>query len=232
MKTDKTFRNDKGRAGEDRIIILGVKTKTSNKTSKASARERILDAAVLRFSRQSYEETGLREIASDVGVDVAYVHRCFGSKEQLFAAALDAAIEPQHDYPDARDELPAHIARDFIKRDPEKWKNGDGQSIRPFDLIVRSMASTDASNALRAYLQKEVIDPLSERSGSECQAALIISWLAGVSMLRNIIKIDCFQEIDERALETELAKVISALLADAPAPEAKSKTPKPKQTRK
>jgi len=59
-------------------------------------RERILEAAIRQFSRRSYEQTGLRDIATDVGVDVAYVHRCFGSKENLFAEALRAAIGADH----------------------------------------------------------------------------------------------------------------------------------------
>ena len=35
-----------------------------------TTRERILKAAILRFSTHSYEETGLRDIAADVGVDI------------------------------------------------------------------------------------------------------------------------------------------------------------------
>lgn len=37
-----------------------------------TTRERILKAAMLRFSTHSYEETGLRDLAADVGVDSAY----------------------------------------------------------------------------------------------------------------------------------------------------------------
>lgn len=40
-----------------------------------TTRERILKAAILRFSAHSYDNTGLRDIAADVGVDMAYVHR-------------------------------------------------------------------------------------------------------------------------------------------------------------
>ena len=58
-------------------------------------RERILEAAIEHFSRRSYEETGLREIASAARVDVAYVHRCFGSKKRLFADAVSAAVKPK-----------------------------------------------------------------------------------------------------------------------------------------
>jgi AcrR family transcriptional regulator len=48
--------------------------------------------APVRFTRTSYEQTGLRDIAADVGIDVAYVHRCFGSKKRLFAKAGNARV--------------------------------------------------------------------------------------------------------------------------------------------
>ena len=61
-----------------------------------STRERILSAALHRFSNRSYEQTGLRDIAADAGVDVANVHRSFGSKQQLFAEVLRKASTTHH----------------------------------------------------------------------------------------------------------------------------------------
>lgn len=46
----------------------------------SATRDRILNAAILRFARSSYESVGLRDIAADAGVDVAYVHRLFWFK--------------------------------------------------------------------------------------------------------------------------------------------------------
>jgi len=54
---------------------------TETNSTPQSTVDRILAAAVKRFATNSYEATGLRDIASDAGVDVAYVHRRFGSKE-------------------------------------------------------------------------------------------------------------------------------------------------------
>ena len=70
-------------------------TRIIRPTAEDTTRERILKAAMLRFSTYSYEETGLRDIATDVGVDTAYVHRSFGSKEKLFREAVDAIVRPE-----------------------------------------------------------------------------------------------------------------------------------------
>ncbi len=57
----------------------------------ATTWQHILEAATVRFAHYSYEDTRLRDIAADVDVDVAFVHRSFGSKAQLFSEAVNAA---------------------------------------------------------------------------------------------------------------------------------------------
>src|SRR2546421_8360402 len=50
----------------------------------AETRAALLAAARIRFARDGYEATNLRDIAADVGVNVALISRYFGSKEGLF----------------------------------------------------------------------------------------------------------------------------------------------------
>jgi AcrR family transcriptional regulator len=65
--------------------------------STVATRDRILNAAMERFSRTSYEQTGLRDIAADVGVDVAYVHRCFARKNISSPRRLGPRYSPRVD---------------------------------------------------------------------------------------------------------------------------------------
>ena len=55
-----------------------------------ATRQAILDVARERFTAHSYDDVGMRDIAREVGVDAALVSRYFGSKEDLFTAALDS----------------------------------------------------------------------------------------------------------------------------------------------
>ena len=48
---------------------------------------------MLLFARMPYCDTSLRDIAAAAEVDVAYVHRSFGSKAEIFRHAL-AALDP------------------------------------------------------------------------------------------------------------------------------------------
>ena len=57
--------------------------------SNDTTRDRILKAAMLRFSTQSYEETGLREIAADVGDHLR------GAGDGALQRRVGAALEGQ-----------------------------------------------------------------------------------------------------------------------------------------
>lgn len=56
------------------------------------SRERILEAAASRFLRHGYPGTTLGSIAADVGVTTPALYWHFGSKEELFASALEQVL--------------------------------------------------------------------------------------------------------------------------------------------
>ena len=59
----------------------------------AAVRERLLDAAAELFGRQGFARTSLRDLASAAGVTPAMVSYYFGSKEGLYSALLERALE-------------------------------------------------------------------------------------------------------------------------------------------
>ena len=59
----------------------------------ASARERILDAAVRRIAREGIDDARIARIATDAGVSSAAVHYHFESREALLAEALEHSYE-------------------------------------------------------------------------------------------------------------------------------------------
>jgi AcrR family transcriptional regulator len=65
--------------------------------SKTSiTKEKILDAAEGLFMEHGFEATGLRQITTDAGVNLAAVHYHFGSKEELFQAVLTRRLDPMN----------------------------------------------------------------------------------------------------------------------------------------
>src|SRR5260221_2882741 len=57
-----------------------------------ATRQAILDSALMAFTRSGYNGVGVREIAKGAGVTAMLVNRYFGSKEQLFAEVVEAAL--------------------------------------------------------------------------------------------------------------------------------------------
>lgn len=178
--------------------------------SDDTTRDRILKAAMLRFSTHSYEETGLRDIAADVGVDMAYVHRCFGSKEKLFRAAVAAIFQPELTFGGDADELHCTLAREALAVT-------GANEIRPLDIVVRSFSSPEASRVLREEIEANFTNPLSsKRNISPKRAALIGAFLAGFGISRNVIQLAELQEPEGGELEALLAQVIAGLIEVEP----------------
>jgi len=60
---------------------------------RASARQRMLDAAVRRIAREGIDEVRIARIARDAGVSPSLVHYHFASREALLAEALEHSYE-------------------------------------------------------------------------------------------------------------------------------------------
>lgn len=179
-------------------------------------RDRILEAAILRFARSSYEETGLRDVAADVGVDVAYVHRCFGSKQRLFASAVAATIEPSRFLGGTVGDLPCLLARQVCSRDGGRRRD----EVQPLDIVIRSLSSPEASQVLREFILKGFVDPLAERleRPAATRAALIAAFLTGAGILRNVIGIEPLCEAAGGELENLIATAIEGMMTSVAGP--------------
>jgi len=164
-------------------------------------RERILEAAIEQFSRRSYEETGLRDIAAAARVDVAYVHRCFGSKKRLFADAVSAAVKPGELLDVSPDKIPATLAWDVLAT--------RGTRAKGLDIILNSMASREAGPIVRDFYAYGVVKPLAEKLGvSAMHAAVIAALITGVATLRNVVGLASLGEPEGGDLERLLAHLI------------------------
>src|SRR6266542_4541421 len=72
--------------------------KTSPKNSRSRGeitRERLVEVACDEFVHHGFHATSMRQIADKAGVAVGGIYNHFGSKDELFAAVLDA-YHPYH----------------------------------------------------------------------------------------------------------------------------------------
>ena len=68
--------------------------RTGRRPGNPDTREAILAAAREAFAERGFDGASIRAIATAAGVDPALVHHYFGTKEQLFLAAMQVADRP------------------------------------------------------------------------------------------------------------------------------------------
>lgn len=175
----------------------------------AATQAAILRAARTQFAHHSYEQVGLREIAAGANVNVALVIRYFGSKEQLFSAAVAGqfALGPLLDSP--RDTLGRQLAQYVLQKD------GGTDALGPLLTLLRSASSTLAGPVMQASLQADFIAPLAAWLGGEqaqLRASLIAACLSGLALTREVLRVDALADPDIEPLIRWVAPELQAYI--------------------
>lgn len=194
----------------ERALGVSAVTRQVGAQGKPAARDRILLAAARRFASASYEEVSLRDIAGDVGVDVAYVHRSYGSKANLFEAALQAASggTPLDDLGGVgRDAFAAALVARLVEKEQQRPIDG----VDPMDIIIRSLASRNASDVLRDKARREFLQPIARRleDQGELRASTIIALLMGFGIARDLLRLDPLVATEN---ETQMRQLLEAAI--------------------
>jgi AcrR family transcriptional regulator len=156
-------------------------------------RQRIVDAARERFTRDGYERATVRAIAADAGVDVAMVYYFFGSKEGLFSAsALTGPEHPLHQLAALLDEGPNQVGQRLVRRFVEHWDRGG--AFEPFMAVWRSAAIQPQA---RKVLHDALAGPVAKRvaaefgvTDAELRVELVASHLAGLAFARYQLRLE------------------------------------------
>ena len=169
----------------------------------AATRTAILDAARERFAAESYDDVGMRDIARDVGVDAALISRYFGSKDDLFLAALDSCSDGSTLMSGDKSEFGRRVAHEIVF-EPKKAEKLKGMAI-----MLRSIGSNKAAEMVQNTCTARFFGPLEEWiSGPDARvrARLLAGFIMGMSVSRelgggsfNIDQADCEKMRDRLA---------------------------------
>ncbi|MFG1811123.1 TetR family transcriptional regulator [Streptomyces sp. NPDC049040] len=183
----------------------------------AGTRERILGAAREEFSARGYDRTSVRSIGKAAGVDAALVHHYFGTKEQVFAAAIELSFGPALELPGAMaaggpDGLGERVARFMLG----VWENP--VSREPLLAIVRSAVSNERAAAVFRGLVGRMV--LARVAGElrvpdpEFRVQLAAAQLVGIVMLRYVVKVEPIASARGEDLVAVVAPTIQRYLTD------------------
>ena len=147
----------------------------------AATRGAILDAATRRFTAESYDQVGMRDIAKDVGVDPALISRYFGSKEDLFRTVIDDCGSGQDLMSGDRATFGERIAHDLVYGPRKEGK------MAWLLIMMRSSTSTKALEVIQRASREGFYQPFVEWVGGE-HAAVRVRLAAGLMMGLSISK--------------------------------------------
>jgi len=179
-------------------------------------RDRILAAAREEFSARGYDRTSVRSIAKAADVDAALVHHYFGTKEQVFAAAIEVSFAPAREMPGALagggpEGMGERAARFMLRI----WE--DPATREPLLAIVRSAVTNETAAAVfRGMVGRTVLARAAgELSGPdpEYRLQLAAAQLVGMVMLRYVIKVEPLASTDPEEVVRSLAPALQRFLA-------------------
>ncbi|MFJ3962667.1 TetR family transcriptional regulator [Streptomyces sp. NPDC090036] len=183
---------------------------TARRTSDTT-KTAILRAARERFAAQGYERTTIRAVAADAGIDPSMVMRYFGSKEQLFDAALTVDLRLPDLGAVPAEELPAALMRHFV----ERWE-GDPADDALLVLLRSAVTNERAAARMREVFAAQVAPALAAAVGSEragAVAGLVAAQLLGLALSRYLLKLPGVVALTPAEVVAGLAPALGATLS-------------------
>jgi AcrR family transcriptional regulator len=172
--------------------------------------EQILHAARELFAERGFQSISVRAIAARAGVNAALVHHYFGTKEQLFVAAVGLPLNPAEVIAmllDAgpRDEFAPRFVRFFIRA----WREpATGQPLQA--VLRRAVGTEQGAAAVRSLAENLLLPRITRALGvSKLQVATAMSHLIGLMLAATIIGIEPLAS----ASEDELVELIAPTIA-------------------
>jgi AcrR family transcriptional regulator len=179
--------------------------RASRSRDAAASRDALLRAAQTLFGQQGFERTTIREIGEQAGVDAALIARYFGSKADLYIAAVVA--EGAEAVPTEFEGLD-HMAEEMVTRADRR---GPGPILQA---VVRSDTSADILDAALDRLAKRLVGPLVANMAAQgidrpqLRAQVAVSALLGLILGRSL---GWYDEIRSAPHDEVVALIVDAL---------------------
>ena len=159
-------------------------TSPSRPRNAAATREAILDSAIRSFARAGYDGVGVREIARDAGVTAMLVNRYFGSKEQLFAEAVEASFAAPVFIAEQSQSFARETAAALVARSAR-----GGDELTPFLIMLRSVSNPRSDEIVTGAIERHVGRRLARQlpaPGRQLRSDVVLSVISGVLLMRRV----------------------------------------------
>jgi AcrR family transcriptional regulator len=154
-------------------------------------RAAILAAARARFAEHGFARTSVRSVAADAGVDPALVHHYFGTKDDLFVAALELPVDPRERLAGVIAEGPDGAGERMLRVFLSVWDDPDLRL--PLLGLARSVLDPSGQRLLRDGFVPAVLHPIGVALGidrPEVRMPLVASQVIGLILTRYLLEVE------------------------------------------
>ena len=175
-----------------------------------ATRAEILRAARSRFAADGYQRATIRTIAADAGIDPSMVMRYYGSKEGLFAAAVEVALRLPDLSAIPRRRLGATLVTHFLGR----WEDPADDALL---MLLRSAVTDEAAaGRLRAVFRDQltpaVLKFVGDREEAAQRAGLVATQMLGLALCRIILRLPPLVAMDPPTVAARIGPTIQRYL--------------------
>ncbi|HEY1635485.1 MAG TPA: TetR family transcriptional regulator [Acidimicrobiales bacterium] len=173
---------------------------------RQQTQERILCAARELFSEAGYDRTTIRGVAAEAQVDPALVMHYFGSKEELFGAAIrvdleDVVVGPEEEL---ADRLLAQLGHKL-----------EGEPEAQLALLRSMLTHPQAADGVRRALSREcgqVVGTAIGGAEGALRAGLVSATMIGVIVGRYLLQLDGLKDADPEEITDLLRPCFHSLV--------------------
>ena len=176
-------------------------------------RSAILGAARSSFAAHGFGGTTIRAVASAAGVDAALVHHYFGTKDELFLAAMELPMDPRELLAPAVAGGPEGAGERLLRAFLSMWDDPEASPV--LIGIVRSALQPGGERLITEGLVPVVLLPAGEALGldrPEVRMPLVISQAAGIILTRYLVGLEPIASMPADQVVATYAPVIQHYL--------------------
>ncbi|WP_112135305.1 TetR/AcrR family transcriptional regulator [Glycomyces dulcitolivorans] len=190
--------------------------RTGRRSGNPDTRSEILGAARRLFADEGFESVSMRRIAGEAGVDPSLIHHYFGSKDELFMAAIEIPFDPAP-------EVAAVLKTGDVADAGERLMHAfvaiwDGPHHEKLLAVVRTSLSKPAmSYVLRQLFEHRIVKAIEDTLGDRVdhipvRASFIASQVFGLVVARYILKLEPVASLNAGQLAETIGPTIDRYL--------------------
>ncbi|WP_410815883.1 TetR family transcriptional regulator [Micromonospora sp. 050-3] len=189
--------------------------RTGRRPGNPGTREAILDAARTAFAERGYDAASIRGIAGTAQVDPALVHHYFGSKDQLFLAAMNFPVDPGQLVPKVLAGDPDGAGERMVRIFLGVWDSPAGSAAQA---LLRSAVSNEwTARLLREFVTTQVLRRVLENLDVDpaelpLRGSLVATQMIGLAMMRHVVRLEPVASADPETLVAAIGPTIQRYL--------------------